>query len=440
MGGGETPSEGIYFVPIALTGITPEGDSRGRRCRYCQDVATTTAQRLVATGAGWRVVLDAAIAAATFAGTLALLHHGGISAPGSDGDAPEKLDLVGVVLAACSTMPLIAWRRFPFAVFTVTAAAGIVMVGLDYPVDLMLGPAAALYLLVASRGQDRPWTLAYTAAVLGLYVGYLSATAAADGNFPAIELFHTGLAWAVAWFAGERTRLRRDHVAELNKRALRAERESERERLLAIAEERARIARDLHDSAGHAISVIAVRAGAARLGHQQDGVRSLRALEEIEELARHTVEEIDQIIGTLREGGPANGSVEAPAGLASLDTLVAQHVAVGLEIAVDVSGTPATVVGSAADQAAYRILQEALTNAARHGVGSAQVEVAFSDVAVELTVTNPVRANGPPRSGGGHGLIGMRERATLLGGILDATRANGTFQVRARIPNRGRRS
>lgn len=439
MGGGETPSEGIYFVPIAWTGITPEGDSRGRRSRYGQDVATTTAQRLVATGAGWRVVLDAAIVAATFAGTLASLHHGGISAPGANSVTSEKLDLVGVVLAAWSTMPLIAWRRFPFAVFTVTASAGIVMAGFAYPVDLMLGPAVALYLLVASRGRDEPWTVPHTASVGALYVGYLGATAAAQGSLPAIEFLHTGLAWAVAWFAGERTRLRREHVADLGQRARRAERETERERLLAIAEERARIARDLHDSAGHAISVIAVRAGAARLGHQQDGVRSLRALEEIEVLARQTVEEIDQMVGTLREDVPLSGSVEAPAGLASLDTLIAQHVAAGLEVAVQVSGTPAAV-GSAADQAAYRILQEALTNAARHGSGSAQVEVAFSDAAVELTVTNPVRVNGPPRAGGGHGLIGMRERATLLGGTLDATRANGTFQVRARIPNRGHRS
>jgi signal transduction histidine kinase len=388
--------------------------------------------------AGSRVVIDAAIVAATFAGTLALLHHGGVGAPGAVGAASEQLDLVGVVLAACSTVPLIAWRRVPFGVFTATASAGVVLAGLGYPVDLMLGPTAALYLLVASRGRDNPWTGRDTATVVGLYVGYLVATAAAHGSFPAIEFLHTGLAWAVAWFAGERTRLRREHVAGLKKRALRAERESERERLLAIAEERARIARDLHDSAGHAISVIAVRAGAARLRHQQDGARSLRALEAIEELARQTVEEIDQIVGSLRDGGPANGTIEAPAGLASLDTLIADQVAAGLEIVVDVSGTPAAV-GSAADQAAYRILQEALTNAARHGIGTARVEVAFDDAAVELTVTNPVRHDGTSRHGGGHGLIGMRERATLLGGMLDAARANGTFRVRARIPNRGHR-
>jgi signal transduction histidine kinase len=228
-------------------------------------------------------------------------------------------------------------------------------------------------------------------------------------------------------------------VAELHERALRAERDAQRERLLAIAEERARIARDLHDSAGHAISLIAVRAGAARLRHQGDPDRSLQALEAIEHVARQTVEEIDQLVGTLREGGSGPGPVEAPAGLASLDTLIAHHRATGLPVHLDVSGQPRSL-GTAADQAAYRILQEALTNAARHGAGGAHVRLAFGDAAVELAITNPVRANGDPRGGGGHGLIGMRERATLLDGDLHAGRSNGTFRVRARIPFRGHRS
>ena len=142
--------------------------------------------------------------------------------------------------------------------------------------------------------------------------------------------------------AGTRLRReqRREQLAELRDRALRAEREAERERLLAVAEERARIARDLHDSAGHAISVIAVRAGAARLRHQQDPDRSLVALEAIEELARQTAAEIDQLVGTLRDGGSANGVVEGPPSLASLETLVAHHQAAGLEVTLDTAGAP----------------------------------------------------------------------------------------------------
>jgi signal transduction histidine kinase len=378
-------------------------------------------------------LFDLAIAVAALVGSLVLVSHGGIE-PSRHGRG--ELDLLGVVLVACSTVPLIAWRRFPLGVFAVTAGAGVLLTGLDYPLELMLGPIAALYLLAASRRQETPWTRRTTATVVGLLVAYVGATAAAQGTSSGIQPFHNGLAWAVAWFAGERTRLRREQLAEFRDRALRAEREVERERLLAAAEERARIARDLHDSAGHAINVIAVRAGAARLRHHQDSDRSLLALEAIEEVARQTAEEIDHIVGTLRERDSGNGAVEAPTGLASLDTLLAHHAGAGLAVTFDASGAPRPL-GAAVDQAAYRILQEALTNAARHGAGSARVELAFGEEAVEVTVTNPVPEPCSPRPGGGHGLIGMRERATLLGGNLDAERANGAFRVRARIPYGG---
>jgi len=398
--------------------------------------STVTAHRRFAARPSSGALFDVAIAAAVLAGSLALVRHGGVGPPRP---WSGELDLVGAVLAVCSTAPLIAWRRFPLGVFVVTAAAGVLLAGLGDRIDLLLGPTAALYLLAASREQETPWTRRTTVAVVGLLVAYLGATAAAQAAFPGSELLHTGLAWAVAWFAGERTRLRREQVAELKERALRVEREAERERLLAAAQERARIARDLHDSAGHAISVIAVRAGAARLRHRQDPDRLLPVLEAVEELARQTVEEIDQLVGTLREGGSADGVVEAPPGLASLDTLIAHHQAAGLKVTFDTAGAPRPL-GAAADQAAYRILQEALTNAARHGAGSARIELAFGDAAVELAVTNPVPARGSPRPGGGHGLIGMRERATLLGGSLDAERANGAFRLRARIPYGGHRA
>jgi signal transduction histidine kinase len=376
-------------------------------------------------------LLDVGLAAAALAGTLALLAYGG-TRPGFELDDSRSLDAVGFVLAAGSTLPLVIWRRSPLGVFVATAAASALTVGLGYPLDLALGPAVALFLHAASRPQDSSWTVSTTFTVVGLLLAYLGAAAAAQGTFPGGELLHTGLVWAVAWFAGERTRLRRAHISELQERARRTERDAERERLLAAAEERARIARDLHDSAGHAISVIAVRAGAARLRHREDPDRSLDALVEIENLARQTVDEIDQLVGTLRRDDPANGAVEAPPGLASLNTLVAHHRAAGLEVMLAASGTPHPV--GAADQATYRILQEALTNAARYGAGSARVELVFGASVVELTVTNPVASTGTTRSRGGHGVIGMRERASLLGGALTTSCANGTFQVHARIP------
>jgi signal transduction histidine kinase len=376
-------------------------------------------------------LVDAAIAAAALAGTLAQLSHGGIGAAQSGSGA---LDLAGAVLATCSTVPLVAWRRAPRAVFAVTASATVLVAGLGYPIEVALGPAAALYLLAASRDHQHPWSRPSTAMVVALFVAYLAAAAVADDGFPRTELLHTGLAWAAAWFAGERTRLRGAHIAELRQRALDLERAGERERRLAAAEERARIARDLHDAAGHAIGVIALRAGAARM--RRDPERSQEALEAIEELARKTVGEIDQIVGALRDRSSADRVVDAPAGLASLDTLVARHAAAGLDVSVAREGEPRRLE-TAVDQAAYRIVQEALTNAARYGGGTARIVLAFSTTALELTVSNAAANASATRANGGHGLIGMRERATLLGGSLEAERSGGTFRVRAQLPYGG---
>jgi signal transduction histidine kinase len=390
-----------------------------------------TAHRLLGARPRSGRFVDAVITAATFAGSLSQLSHGGIF--GSQ-TGPGELDWIGGVLVACSTMPLLAWRHAPRAVFVFTASATLLLGALGYPLALALGPAAALLLFAASRDDEDPWTRPDTSTVIALFFAYLGASALGDGDVPSSELLHTGLAWAVAWFAGERMRLRHEHIVELAERAQRTEREAERERLLAIAEERARIARDLHDSAGHAINVIAVRAGAARM--RRDPERSQAALEAIEDLARKTVAEIDQIVGTLREHGSGSGYVDAPPGLASLDTLVARHTAAGLDVRIDQVGEPRQLA-RAVDQAAYRILQEALTNAARHGTGSARVDLAFGEAALELTISNGAIGEGAQRANGGHGLTGMRERATLLGGHLDAERANGSFRVRARLPYRG---
>lgn len=370
-------------------------------------------------------------AAATLTGSLALLAHGigfGASEPGSG-----ELDWISGILTACATAPLVAWRRAPGVVFVLTASASVLLGALGYPIGLPLGPTAALYLFAASRDENDPWSQRSTAAVVALFLAYLGATALGEGGFPGSQLLHTGLAWAVVWFAGERTRLRREHIAELQERARRAERDAERERRLAVAEERARIARDLHDAAGHAINVIALWAGAARM--RQNPKRSQAALEAIEELARKTVADIDRIVGTLRDRASGNGAVDAPPGLASLDTLVARHTAAGLDVSVVRQGQPRQLESSL-DQAAYRILQEALTNAVRHGTGPSRVELAFGEAALQLTISNAVPGEPAPRTNGGHGLIGMRERVTLLGGSLEAQRANGSFHVRAHLPYR----
>jgi signal transduction histidine kinase len=234
---------------------------------------------------------------------------------------------------------------------------------------------------------------------------------------------------------GDRVRQRRGRIVELEERARRAERDAERERRLAAAEERTRIARDLHDSAGHAINVILVQAGAARLLSRQDPERSQAALETIEEVARETLGEIDQLVRALRDDDAPNGAaakVEPPTGLAAVKTLAERHRSAGLAVEVHERGSRRPL-SPGLDQAAYRILQEALTNAARHGAGSAVVGIAFTPTSLQLTVTNPT---GPGTSPGadGHGIVGMRERAALLGGSLEAGASDGHFRIRARLP------
>ena len=155
-------------------------------------------------------------------------------------------------------------------------------------------------------------------------------------------------------------------------------------------------------------------------------------------MAHRTVAEIDQIVHSLRENGHAARGVEPSPGLAALESLVAQHGSAGLSVTITTMGE-SRPLGGAVDRAVYRILQEALTNCARHGVGGARVELSFGDDALELTVSDALRHDPSPAADtqGGHGLVGMRERAALLGGELEAGRLDGAFRVHAHLPYGG---
>jgi signal transduction histidine kinase len=369
------------------------------------------------------LALDIAIAAAAFAGSLAFLAGG----PQAD---TRDVDLLGVVLAALTAFPLVAWRREPLAVFAITAAASAALSAFDYPTGPPFGPTAALFLLALHPEKTRAPKWLSAAAVASLYIVHVGGAAIGEDGFPTVPILFGALVWGGAWVIGDRVHQRRSRIYELEERARRAEREAEREQRLAVAEERTRIARDLHDSAGHAINVILVQAGAARLLSEQDPKGSRAALETIEEVARETLGEIDQLVGALREDG--RGTVEPSPGLAALDTLVERHGTAGLIVTVRKHGSRRPLPPGV-DQAAYRILQEALTNAARHGDGHAEVEVAYGPSSLELAVSNPIRSN-RDLGGAHHGIVGMRERAALIGGSLDAGASNGVFKVQAHLP------
>jgi signal transduction histidine kinase len=269
--------------------------------------------------------------------------------------------------------------------------------------------------------------------VATVFVAHLTATGLAMGAVPGTESLLAAAVWGGAWLAGERTRLRRERMAALEERAARAEREAERERRLAAAEERTRIARDLHDSAGHAINVILIHAAHGHLQTERDPAGARAAFETIEEVARETVGEIDQLVQVLRDSQDGRNGVEPPPGVAALEGLIERHRTAGLDVTITIRGERRPLT-PAVDRGAYRIMQEALTNAARHGNATAHLRVAFGHDALELTVTNPLRPGGVGCPADGHGLIGMRERAALLGGSLHAGVRDGRFDVHARLP------
>jgi signal transduction histidine kinase len=371
---------------------------------------------------------DAALAVAVFALSLGLLAVSGPDRGGGHGD----VDAAGVLLTALASLPLIARRRSPLGVFVFTAVASAVLRGVAEIDAPPLGPTVALYFLAAARDQSRARTRLTLALVAILLIAHATAPALTGGAFPGTAIAFGVLVWGGAWLAGDRARLRHERMAELEQRALRAEREAQRERRLAAAEERTRIARDLHDSAGHAINVILVHAGLGRLRSEHDPV-ARETFGTIEDVARQTVADIDQLVAVLRED-TSESDVEPPPGLATLGTLTQRHRTAGLDVTTGIHGEQRPLSPSV-DRGAYRILQEALTNAARHGDGSVDIEITFGPRSLDITVTNPIRPDHTARDArGGHGLIGMRERAALLGGSLDTTVPNGRFRLHARLP------
>ncbi|HEX3833366.1 MAG TPA: histidine kinase [Solirubrobacteraceae bacterium] len=373
-------------------------------------------------------VLDAGTAAVAFALTLALLgfHHG----------SSEGVNPLSVVLAAIACFPLLAHRRAPLTVFAVCAAGSAVMLGLGYAPGPPIGPTCALFFVAGDqRTRDR---LGVTAVVvLGLGVIHLGAAAIAYSGSLATPILGAIVLWGAAWIAGDQLGQRRQRLADLVQRAERAERDTKRERQLAAAEERTRIARDLHDSAAHAINVILVQAGGARLLQERDPEAVRAALHTIEDVARETINEIDQLIRGLREtptGEATHDTIDPPIGLAAADTLADRHRAAGLPVHMHVIGLRRPLAPGL-DQAAYRILQESLTNAARHGTGHADVKIAYGERRLELTVSNPLPSTAHhDRVDSGHGIQGMRERAALLNGTLEVSLGDARFCVHARLP------
>jgi signal transduction histidine kinase len=320
-------------------------------------------------------------------------------------------------------------RRWPLAVWVATTAIGLVAVAsVDGPSPAFLAAIMALYTL-ATTSRLRTTVLAALVSALSPVV-----VVVALGGSTLIEAFAAGLtAWsALAAVSGVAVRSQRATVAAADERARQAEATREEEAQRRVAEERLRIARELHDVVAHHISVINVQAGVA--GHllRSDPDRAAEAIAHVREASQVVLAEVPGLLGLLRTGEDELARAPVPR-LAEADELVEVARRSGLEVTWRSSGTPVELPPGT-DLAAYRILQEALTNAARHGTGPALVTVDHDDGGCTIEVRNPM-APGTRGAEETHGLVGMRERAGAVGGSLDVgPGGGGDWVVRARLP------
>jgi signal transduction histidine kinase len=247
----------------------------------------------------------------------------------------------------------------------------------------------------------------------------------------------------LGWLAGENTRAGRIYAAQQAERAAEKAAAAEAERAeqvqRALADERAQIARELHDIVAHAMSVIAVRSGVARMVIDTDPQQAREALAIIETTTRRSLHEMRLLVSMLRDAEDHRAELSPVPGLGDLDRLVADTAAAGVTVEVTIDGT-GHGLSQAADLSAYRIVQEALTNVVRHaGPTRARVQISYrpGELGIEVTDDGPGGQAPPPvssRTGSGHGLIGMRERAALFGGQLSAGPHAGGFRVTASLP------
>ncbi|MFB9963022.1 sensor histidine kinase [Sinosporangium siamense] len=340
-----------------------------------------------------------------------------------------------LVLIAFTCLP-IAWRRrAPVVAVLLSEASSLLMIVAG---QASIGTAVAAMILLYSAAAYRG--LAVNVWVLAVVV---SSTAAgwwlADPVPSWSERVLALLLLGVVWGAGRGVRLRRAYTAELRDRAERLERARESDTRAARAEERSRIARELHDVVAHHVSVMTVQAAAARrvLGSNPDGARE--ALSAIEETGRTAMREMRNLVGVLRTDevdGPAERGPQP--GLRDLPALFEQMREAGLRAQLWIEGEPGQVPAGV-DLAAYRLVQEGLTNSLRHAGPGARAWVTVRHGDGELAVVVEDDGAGPPEASEGrrpgHGLVGIRERVALYGGILRiGPRSGGGFEVTARFP------
>ena len=370
--------------------------------------------------ARWPRAADAVLAAALLAASV-LLQDG----PGNTLVLRplDELPLVGAVLLAGAGAALYWRRRAPLPVLAGVLAAWVLTLGQEHS-DFGGYAIAAVY-STGRYADDGRWThLGLAGAVVVL---------ALDGVADVLPWGDVALGvvvMSVAWYAGRRLRLR-----EQRRQAALREQQAEARRI--VGEERARIARELHDVVAHRVSLMTVQAGAAKTVAADDPEAAVRAMGAVEVAGRQALDELRHLLGVLRPAGPLDGVGPQPC-LADLPQLVQQTREAGLRVTLTTDGLPAGLPARV-ELSAYRIVQESLTNVLKHAGPDARTEVRVTSDGRCLVIDVSDDGRGATvLPGSRHGIIGMRERALLLGGSLDVgPGAGGGFRVLARLPLEG---
>ncbi|MFF5091492.1 sensor histidine kinase, partial [Streptomyces niveus] len=378
-------------------------------------------------GAWWR---EGAVTATAFA--LCLL--GGVVQVDDTLTAPPAAAYV-IAVVSCAVLPL--RHRAPLAALAATTASGVLVA----PLGLLLSP------LIVAPALITAYSYALTArterraagAVVGTSVVLLVASTPLFGGVSWQDASRMGSVAAfplMAGVLGHSVRNRRAYLAAVEERARRAEESRDGEARRRVAEERVRIARELHDLVAHQITLANAQATVAAHLFDIRPEQTRKSLGELVETTGHALDELRSTVGLLRQSGDTAGPAEPAPGLSRLPALLASFRGAGLEVSVEQEGT-ARPLAPGVDLTAYRIVQEALTNVTKHAAtGTARVLLAWSRDRVTVTVADDGEgAVAVPGRPPGYGLIGMRERATAAGGQLSAgRRPEGGFLVSAELP------
>jgi signal transduction histidine kinase len=362
---------------------------------------------------------------------------------------PTPTDALAVALVVVGFGVIALRRRFPIAVLVVVTLAAMVYLVRDYT-DNGLPVIALIALYTVASQRPRPvWV-----AAVSVYLGLLLVSVVTHPDELSLGNFAGNIAiYGIAAVFGDSVRLRRAYTATLEARAADLERNQQTEAQRAVAEERLRIARELHDVVAHAMSVVAVQSGVGAHVIDTDPAEAKRILENVKVASREALDEMRRLLGVLRQqepdadppagAAPAGTSAGGPAlvpvpGLAAVEALAQGFRDAGLPVTVTLTGGR-DEVPPGVDLCAFRIVQEALTNVLKHaGPARAEVDIGYRPGSVTVVVSDDGRgasADRPTEGGGGHGLLGMRERVAVFGGELaTGPRVGGGFRVAATLP------